>query len=203
MSNGHLNEQVAGAEAGASDTRASANEPPGSEGEQTVTLGGRVKWFDMVKGYGFVTPDEGGGDILVHYNLLVPLGRKSLPEGAHVTVTARQRQRGWQALEIVDLDLSRAVGPDPDKIAERSANRIDPLDFMAEAGDFEPVQVRWFNRAKGYGFLLRDDGVTQIFIHMETVRRGGFETLQPGQLIVARVHDGPKGALAVAIGPQG
>jgi CspA family cold shock protein len=173
---------------------------PGAEGER---VSGRVKWFDMVKGYGFVTPDDGGGDILVHYNLLTPLGRKSLPEGAAITVLARQGARGRQAAEILDLDLSKAIGPDLDRVAERSANRVDPLDFVGDAGDFEPVQVRWFNRAKGYGFLLRDDGVTQVFIHMETVRRGGFETLQPGQLLRARIHDGPRGALAVVVEPDG
>jgi CspA family cold shock protein len=171
------------------------------EGEERFA--GRVKWFDMVKGYGFVTPDDGGGDILVHYNLLGPLGRKSLPEGAGITVLARQGPRGRQASEILDLDLSIAIGPDPDKAAERSSNRTDPLDYIDEAGDFEPVQVRWFNRAKGYGFLLRGDGVTQVFIHMETVRRGGLDTLLPGQDILARIHDGPRGALAVAIQVEG
>ncbi|WP_272492466.1 cold-shock protein [Sandaracinobacteroides sayramensis] len=167
-----------------------------TEGE---TLAGRVKWFDAVKGYGFITPDDGGGDILVHYNLLGQMGRKSLPEGARVTLTAREGARGRQAVSILELDLSSAIGPDPDRSAERSAHRVEPLDFLAEAGDFEAVQVRWFNRAKGYGFLLRNDGVTQAFIHMETVRRGGFENLLPGQSVEARIHDGPRGALAVVV----
>ncbi len=165
------------------------------------TLVGRVKWFDVVKGYGFVTPEDSGGDVLIHYNLLDKLGRKSLPEGSRVTLVARRGPRGRQAVSILEFDLSTAVGPDPDRASERSANRIDPLDFLENAGDFERVQVRWFNRAKGYGFLLRDDGVTQIFIHMETVRRGGFENLLPGDQLEARVHDGPRGALAVVIRP--
>lgn len=167
--------------------------------ESGEAVSGRVKWFDMVKGYGFVTPADGGGDILVHYNLLSPLGRKSLPEGASIRVLARQGARGRQAAAILDLDLSTAVGPDLDRTQERNANRVDPLDFLEQAGDFEPVQVRWFNRAKGYGFLLRSDGVTQIFVHMETVRRAGLETLLPGDELLARVFDGPKGALAVKL----
>lgn len=168
-------------------------------GPDDETLVGRVKWFDVVKGYGFVSPEGSGGDVLIHYNLLDKLGRKSLPEGARVTLVARRGPRGRQAVSITELDLSTAIGPDPDRASERSANRVDPLDFLENAGDFEPVQVRWFNRAKGYGFLLRDDGVTQIFIHMETVRRGGFENLLPGDPLEARVHDGPRGALAVVI----
>jgi CspA family cold shock protein len=166
-------------------------------------ISGRVKWFDIVKGYGFVTPADGGGDILVHYNLLAPIGRKSLPEGATVSVLARQGARGRQASAILDLDLSTAVGPDPDRAQERASNRQDPLDFLDQAGDFETVQVRWFNRAKGYGFLLRNDGVTQVFVHMETVRRAGLENLLPGQDLRARIFDGPKGALAVLVQPAG
>ncbi len=167
--------------------------------EESETITGRVKWFDVVKGYGFVTPDDDGGDVLLHYNLLSRHGRKSLPEGTFVSAVVRQGPRGRQASDLLEIDLSQATGPDPDRVAPRSSNRVEPLDFIGEAGDFEPVQVRWFNRAKGYGFLLRDDGETQIFVHMETVRRGGFETLLPGQSLRARVHDGPRGALAVVV----
>jgi CspA family cold shock protein len=187
-----LGETVAGAQAAG----LSEAEMPFA-GEPQVA--GRIKWFDVVKGYGFVAADDGGGDILVHYNLLGPLGRKSLPEGAEVVVVVRNGPRGRQAASIVDLDLATAIGPDQDRVQQRSANRLDPLDFLDQAGDFEPVQVRWFNRAKGYGFLLRSDGVTQAFIHMETVRRGGLEGLVPGQALFARVHEGPRGALAVTI----
>ena len=171
--------------------------------EPGETVSGRVKWFDMVKGYGFIVTDDGGGDILIHYNLLGPLGRKSLPEGAALTVVARRGPRGRQASSILELDLSTATGPDLDRQAERSTNRTDPLDFLELAGPYEPVEVRWFNRAKGYGFLLREDGVTQVFVHMETVRRGGFEGLAPGQQLRARIYDGPRGALAVQLAPLG
>lgn len=165
-----------------------------------VRLSGRVKWFDIGKGFGFVAPDDGGGDILIHYNLLARHGRKSVPEGARVVVETVLGPRGRQALAILDLDLTTAIEGGSERGAPRGP-RIDPLDFLDRAGDFEPVQVRWFNRVKGYGFLLRDDGVTQVFVHMETVRRGGFETLLPNQRLRARVHEGPRGALAVAIEP--
>jgi CspA family cold shock protein len=161
-------------------------------------LSGRVKWFDMVKGFGFVMPDDGQGDILIHYNLLARYGRKSLPEGARVVVEAVQGPRGRQASALTEIDLSAATVPEQDRPA-RMGNRVDPMAHIDEAGDFEPVHVRWFNRVKGYGFLLRNDGETQVFVHMETVRRGGLDTLQPGEALDARVYDGPRGALAVAI----
>lgn len=171
--------------------------------DEQEMISGRVKWFDAVKGYGFVAPDDGGSDVLVHYNLLSRHGRKSLPEGTLVTAIVRQGPRGRQASDLVEIDISKAISRDPNRSAQKPCGRVNPLDFIDEAGDFEPVQVRWFNRAKGYGFLLRADGVTQIFVHMETVRRGGFETLQPDQALMARVHDGPRGALAVLVEPDG
>jgi CspA family cold shock protein len=175
--------------------------PAGEEPGETVS--GRVKWFAIVKGYGFIVTDDGGGDILIHYNLLGPLGRKSLPEGAALTVVSRKGPRGRQAASILELDLSMATGPDTDRQAERSSSRTDPLDFLDLAGAYEPVEVRWFNRSRGYGFLLRDDGGTQVFVHMETVRRSGFEGLAPGQRLRARIYDGPRGALAVQLAPLG
>lgn len=197
----HGGTQDKGSQAGEEDIAPPAHHSEDRPGPAEESLSGKVKWFDVVKGYGFVTPEDAGGDVLIHYNLLDKLGRKSLPEGASVKLVARRGSRGRQAVQIVELDLSTAIGPDHDRLAERSANRVDPLDFIEEAGDFEPVEVRWFNRAKGYGFLLRADGVTQIFIHMETVRRGGFENLGPGDPLEARIHDGPRGALAVVVRP--
>lgn len=194
--------RASGAKNGASGSDgASGNVQAAAKTGETVS--GRVKWFDIAKGYGFVTPADGGGDILVHYNLLAPLGRKTLPEGATIWVVARQGARGRQASAIVDLDLGTAIGPDPERAEVRAPARQNPLDFLDQSGDFEPVQVRWFNRSKGYGFLLRNDGVTQVFVHMETVRRAGLENLAPGQDLSARIFDGPKGALAVVVRPAG
>lgn len=82
--------------AGQGEDRIKAPADAGPDGEP---ISGRVKWFDVVKGYGFVTPVDGGGDILVHYNLLAPLGRKSLPEGATISVVSRQSARGRRRLQ--------------------------------------------------------------------------------------------------------
>ncbi len=166
-------------------------------GEPVWEIAGAVKWFDAVKGFGFMVPDAGGPDVLIHYNLLATLGRKSLPEGARLVADVQQGPRGLQATEIHHLDLSTAE-PAPEPRRSRTT-RTNPLDFEANAGEFEPVVVRWFNRAKGYGFLVCDDGETQAFVHVETLRRCGIEHVEPDEPLRARIANGPRGALAVEI----
>lgn len=169
-----------------------------------VIVSGRVKWFDPVRGYGFLVPSDGGGsDVLLHFSVVTELGRRTLPEGATLTCEVIARDRGRQARRILNLDLSTAIGPDPETAAARAADRTDPRAMIAAAGPFEPVTVKWFNRLKGYGFVVRPGTTEDIFIHMETVRRAGLAELIPGQALRARVAPGHKGPLAVLIDETG
>jgi cold shock protein len=175
-------------------------EPPIDE----AIVSGRVKWFDPVRGYGFMVPADGqGSDILVHFTVVRDTGRRTLPEGATLTCSVIARERGRQARRIFTIDLSTAIGPDPETAAQRASDRVDPQAMIAAAGSFEDVTVKWFNRLKGYGFVVRPGSVEDIFIHMETVRRANLPELEPGQTLRVRVAPGHKGPLAVLIEAPG
>jgi len=158
---------------------------------------GVIKWFDVTRGFGFLVDDNQAGDVLIHFSVLQPHGRRSLPEGARIECRAVLRQRGLQATEILSIDLSSAVEPPPRLRSE--GERVDPMAMLAQAGEFESVSVKWFNRLKGYGFLVRGSDSSDIFVHMETLRRAGFHEVEPDQRMRARIVNGRKGPLAVAV----
>jgi CspA family cold shock protein len=170
---------------------------------EAVAVSGIVKWFDVTRGFGFAVADDPAiGDVLIHFSVLQTHGRRSLPEGARVETLAVQRGRGFQAREIVSIDLSDAVSEPPPRRL-RDGDRVDPVALIDAAGPFEPVLVKWFNRLKGYGFLVRAKDGADVFVHMETLRRGGIEAVEPDQPLRARVVDGRKGPLAVAVEDAG
>ena len=168
-------------------------------GVDVRAIGGVIKWFDVTRGLGFaVADDDSVGDILVHFSVLQPHGRRSLPEGARIETLSVQRGRGFQAREIVSIDMTNAVA-EVERTSTSSPDRVDPIAMIDAAGPFEPVVVKWFNRLKGYGFLVRSADGSDIFVHMETLRRAGIESVEPDQPLRARVVAGRKGPLAVVV----
>ena len=165
---------------------------------------GRVKWFDATREFGFLVCDGLEGDVLLHFSVLREHGRRSVPEGAIIEVIPVKQERGLQAKRVISIDLSAALPQQP-RSSMSSADRADRKSLTDAAGEFEPVEVKWFNRVRGYGFVKRpdDSGGEDVFVHMETVRQAHLGDLQPGQTLEARIAPSGKGLTAVELRPMG
>jgi cold shock protein len=168
-------------------------------GHEATPVVGRVKWFDATRGFGFLVSDEIDGDILIHFSVLREHGRRSVPEGAILECVPVRMERGIQAKKVISIDLGPAQQVEH-RPSHPASERADRKALADAAGEFEPVEVKWFNRVKGYGFVQRvDDPGEDIFVHMETVRKAEAGDLQPGQRLEARIAPGPKGETAVEL----
>ncbi|MCB5198236.1 cold shock domain-containing protein [Loktanella sp. TSTF-M6] len=154
---------------------------------------GTVKWFDPGKGFGFVVRDGGGPDVLLHSNVLRNYGQASISEGSAVRMTVVSTPRGDQAERILSITPPASSGGAP----------LDDLEHLTDAERAQmpllPARVKWFDKAKGFGFAnvfgARDD----IFVHVEVVRRCGLAELTAGEAIAIRVMQGERGRMAVEI----
>ncbi|MGH6659535.1 MAG: cold-shock protein [Sphingomicrobium sp.] len=161
---------------------------------------GRVKWFDATRGFGFLVSDDLEGDVLIHFSVLREHSRRSVPEGTTITCVPVQLERGLQAKKILSIDLTSAL-PQVPRSSISAADRADRKALADAAGDYELVEVKWFNRVRGYGFLVRPEAVggEDVFVHMETIRESNFNELEPGQRLEARIAASDKGLTAIEL----
>jgi CspA family cold shock protein len=161
-----------------------------------IEVSGSIKWFDAGKGFGFIVPDNGMPDVLLHVTCLRRDGYQTAYEGARIVVEALNRPGGLQAFRIVSMDESTARHP-----AQMPAPRTHVV--VEATSGMVRLEVKWFNRIRGFGFLSAGEGTPDIFVHMETLRRYGIAELRPGQTVLVRFGPGPKGLMAAEVRPDG
>jgi CspA family cold shock protein len=183
----------------------------GLEAPDVVRITGRVKWFDPGKGYGFIVPDEptrtDSRDVLLHVSCLRDCGHETAGEGAPITFDCARRAKGWQVVLVHDLGAGevsaapvRRSGYDGLKADTRG---VQPRAEASGGGEMESATVKWFNRTKGYGFVVRASDPGDIFVHIETLRRFGLDDLVPGETVRVVFAEGPKGLVVAEIRPGG
>jgi cold shock protein len=161
--------------------------------EETDLISGKVKWFDPVKGFGFIVADAGGPDILLHVNVLRNFGQSSIADGAVIDVRVQRTDRGVQAVEVVHI-----IPPVSDEASHLSD--IADLDMAVVAqAPLLPGRVKWFDKGKGFGFANVFGLPEDVFLHVEVLRRSGLSDLQPGEALAMRVIEGKRGRMAAEV----
>lgn len=154
---------------------------------------GRVKWFDPAKGFGFIVADEGGPDILLHANVLRAFGQGSVADGSAIAVEVQRTERGMQAAAVLSVEPPET----PPGAGLSDLAHLDPAELAARP--LEPARVKWFDKAKGFGFANVWGSEEDVFVHIEVLRRSGFADLGPGEAVGLRVIDGKRGRMAVEV----
>ncbi|MGO4909672.1 cold-shock protein [Pseudorhodobacter sp. W20_MBD10_FR17] len=156
-------------------------------------LHGRVKWFDPVKGFGFILSEETGTDVLLHANVLRNFGQSTVADGAEIVVNVQHTQRGVQAVEVFSITPPEGTG----FVMASEGNSFTAEEIAA--CPLEPARVKWFDKGKGFGFANVFGRAEDVFVHIEVLRMSGFADLAAGEAISLRILEGKRGRMAAQV----
>lgn len=158
---------------------------------ETFRLTGKVKWFNRSKGFGFIIPNDGSGDVFLPLSALERSGHTEAPDGASIVFEWTQGPKGRAVAQVIEIDTSTAAPRPP----RDNRGRGRDSHHEEQTGPSESLEgvVKWYDPARGFGFILPNDGSKDIFVHVTALRRSGIEMLEPGQavrMIVAQARRG-------------
>ncbi len=155
-----------------------------------------VKWFKPERGFGFVELADGTGDAFLHASVLERNGIAAVQPGETLEIRVAPGQKGPQVTEILSVDSSTATPPSARRAAFPGAGARPSY----EAASVEETgTVKWFNAQKGFGFIVREGGGKDAFVHASVLERSGIQTLNEGQRVLIDIAEGRKGPEAVRV----
>jgi cold shock protein len=165
----------------------------------------KVKWFNAEKGFGFVELGDGSGDAFLHLSVLQRAGQGPVQPGTSLLVRVSQGQKGAQVAEVLEVDASTASAtPAPrERSFSGGGGGGSPRPARRERDVGATVEMRgtvkWYNAAKGFGFVVVPEGGKDVFVHVSVLEQEGLGSLAEGQAVVMQVAQGTKGPEAVSI----
>ena len=156
---------------------------------------GTVKWFNSSKGFGFITPDDGGEDLFVHQTEIKSEGFRTLQEGEKVGYEPIEDKGKMKAVNVTSTDGGAVKGGSGGGGGRgRGGGRQQPRKWPEGVSPSEGKQigaVKWFNSEKGYGFIAPAAAGEDLFVHQSAINAAGFRSLMEGEEVRAPPHAAP------------
>ena len=156
---------------------------------------GVVKFFNPQKGFGFIVRDDGGEDVFVHISAVEQAGLTDLADGQPLEFTLVDRGGRISATDIKiegePMEIVRT--PRPEGGGFGSGDRGPQRQLTGEKAQ---GTVKFFNAMKGFGFISRDDGQPDAFVHISAVERAGLPSLNEGDRLEFEIEVDRRGKYA-------
>jgi cold shock protein len=172
--------------------------PPPAPFNSANAIDAVVKWFKGDKGFGFVELSNGTGDAFLHIGALQSAGYETVPPGAKLKVLVANGVKGQQVTRVLEVDTAGAAERAPQRSFDSTRPPPRRQPDMTNAVEVQGA-VKWFDGAKGFGFVQASDGGKDVFVHISILGQAGISQLPEGQPVTMKVVDTQKGREAVAI----
>lgn len=160
--------------------------------QDQVAVKARLKWFNAPKGFGFVNPENNPSvDAFLHITALQKIGVQALGDGAIIQCIVDYGDKGAHVEEVLEI-IDEGNLPEGIESCEMSEDhKVGEITHMSGT-------VKWYKPDQGFGFVIPDDGMKDVFIHKSCLDRNGIEEIIPGQRVKMSFRNVPKGREVVS-----